>query len=187
MKYIFFLFLLYLTIYCIPFPSLPFFPSLPSFPSFNISWEFNIDFGNFLSKLKSSTPDFIKDIQKTMEEFIKKSEKEKDKYIDILSQKVEETYIKIKDGIKKGSESVQNEMKILIEKTTETAKALSYKLCDIINEENKQCINNKKKIFSNLLNIVNDNFGKCSIIVNEIQNLSENIEYNLKYFLFLAI
>ena len=185
MKSIYLLFIFYLTIYCIPFPS------FPSFPSFNKTWEFNINFGNFLSKLKSSTPDFIKDIQKTMEEFIKKSEKEKDKYINILSGKVKQSYNKIKDGMKKGNKSVQSEIKNLIEKITETAKALSYKLCDLTNKEkekeNKQCIINKKKLFGNLLNIVNKNFGKCSIIVNEIKNLSENMEYNLKYFLFLAI
>ena len=50
-----------------------------------------------------------------------------------------------------------------------------------------ECNINKKKIFNNLLQIVRDNFGKCSIIVNEIYNLSENIEYNFKYFLFLVI
>ena len=95
-----------------------------------------------------------------MEDFIKKSEKEKDKYINILSEKVEESYNKIKEGIKRGSENIQSEIKILIEKTTETAKALSYKLCDITNKdkENNQCIIDKKKIFSNLLNIVKENF-----------------------------
>lgn len=38
-----------------------------------------------------------------------------------------------------------------------------------------------------MIQIVEDNFGKCSVIVDEIYNLSENMEYNLKYFLFLAI
>ena len=160
-------------------------PSLPSLNYLNFDFELNLDF--FLSNLKSSIPDYIKDIQKSMEEFLKKTEKEKDEYIASLSSKVGETYNKIKIGMNKGSNNVQSDIKILIEKTTETAKALSYKACDILQEEYEQCINNKKKIFSNLLQIIENNFGKCSIIVNEILNLSDNIELNLKYFLFLII
>ena len=34
---------------------------------------------------------------------------------------------------------------------------------------------------------IKKNFGKCSVIIDEIYNLSENMEYNLKYFLFLII
>ena len=161
--------------------------SFPSFPSLNFTWEFNLNFNNFLSRLKSSTPDFIFDIQKNMEELLKKTEKEKDKYIKTLTSTVQETYDKIKIKVQKRSKNFQSEIKNLIEKTTETAKALSYKVCDVLNEGDDQCIMNKKKIFSNLLNIVKDNFGKCSIIVDEISNLSENMEFNFKYFLFLAI
>ena len=175
MKFLNLLLILYLIFNCTP------------LSSFNLEWEFNINFKSFLSKLKSSTPEFIKNIQKNMEEFIKKTEKDKDKYINTLSKKVEESYSKIKNDMKKGTAKYQNELKTLIEKTTETANALKYKLCDISKEENKQCINNKKNIFKNLLNIIQENFGKCSIIVNEILNLSENIEKNLKYFLFLSI
>jgi len=163
------------------------FPSFPSVPSLNITWEFNVNFDNFLSKLKSSTPTFITKIQKNMGEFVKKTEKEKNKYLDILTTNIQETYDKIKVGMKKGSKDIQTEIKNLIEKTTETSKALSYKLCSILKEEYDQCSANKKKIFSNLLKIVYENFSKCSIIVNEIQNLSENIEFNFKYFLFLVI
>ena len=162
--------------------------SNPSLPSLNyLNFDFNLNLDDFLSNLKSSTPDFIKDIGKNMEEFLKKTEREKDEYIKSLSSKVEETYNKIKIGMNKGNKNVQSEIKILIEKSTETAKALSYKVCDVLNEEYEQCINNKKKIFSNLLQIIEHNFGKCSIIVNEILNLSENVEFNLKYFLFLVI
>ena len=175
MKFLNLLLILYLILNCTP------------LSSFNLEWEFNINFKSFLSKLKSSTPEFIKNIQKNMEEFIKKTEKDKDKYINTLSKKVEESFNKIKNGMKKGTSKYQNEIKTLIEKTTETANALKYKLCDISKEENEQCINNKKNIFKNLLNIIQENFGKCSIIVNEILNLSENIEKNLKYFLFLSI
>ena len=159
--------------------------SIPSF--LNINWEFNFDLGKYLSQLKSSTPQYITKIQKSMSEFIKKTEKEKDKYLDILSNKVQETYSKVKTGVKEGSKNVKNEMKELIETTTETAKTLSYRVCDMLKSDYDKCFNNKKKIFNNLIQIVDDNFGKCSKIVNEIYNLSDDLEFNLKYFLFLAI
>ena len=165
------------------------FPSLFNISIPNISWEFNYNFdlGKYISQLKSSTPEYITKIQKSMTEFIKKTEKEKDKYLDILSNKVQETYSKVKTGIKEGSENIHKEMKELIETTTEMAKILSYKVCQKVEYTKEQCYINKTKIFSNLIQIVDDNFGKCSKIVNEIYNLSDNIEYNLKYFLFLVI
>ena len=156
----------------ISFPSL--FNISISFPNIslpNISWEY---FGNYLNQLKSATPEYITKIQKRTYEFIKKTEEDKDKYLDILSNKVQESYNKIKSGVKIGSEN----MKYLIETTTEAAKTLSYKSGDFIK---------KKIMFNNILKIVDKNFGQCSKIVNEIHNLSDNIEFNLKYFLFLII
>jgi len=154
---------------------------IPSFLDINL--EFNFDLGNILNQLKSSTPEYIKDIHKNMLEFMKKTDKEKEKYLDILYIKVQETY----DHLKKGSKNAQNEIKQLIEDVTETANVLSYKVWKMEKSEYEQCFNNKKRIFKNLIQIVDDNFRKCSVIVDEIYSLSENMEYNLKYFLFLVI
>ena len=157
-------------------------------PSFlDINWGFNFDLGNIINQLKSSAPEYIKDIQKSMSDFMKKTDKEKDKYLDILSIKVQETYDQIKNGMKKGRENVQDEIKELIEKTTEMANILSYKVCKVVKLEYEECLNNKRRIFNILIQIVEDNFGKCSVIIDEIYNLSQNMEYNLKYFLFLVI
>ena len=85
----------------ISFPSL--FNISISFPNIslpNISWEY---FGNYLNQLKSATPEYITKIQKRTYEFIKKTEEEKDKYLDILSNKIQESYNKIKSGVKIGS------------------------------------------------------------------------------------
>ena len=86
----------------------------------------------YLNQLKSATPEYITKIRKRTYEFIKKTEEEKDKYLDILSNKVQESYNKIKSGVKIGSEN----MKYLIETTTEAAKTLSYKSGDFIKKKN---------------------------------------------------
>ena len=57
----------------------------------------------------------------------------------------------------------------------------------MVKSDYEQCLNNKRRIFNILIQIIEDKFGKCSVIIDEIYNLSENMEYNLKYFLFLAI
>ena len=44
----------------------------------------------------------------------------------------------------------------------------------------------KKKLISNLLGAIQENFGECSVIINEISKLTENAEMNLKYILFLV-
>ena len=167
------------------FPLLIYSKLIPFFP--DINWDLNFDLGNIINQLKSSTPKYINDIQKSMSEFMKKTDKEKEKYLDILSIKVQETYDNIKKGIEKGSENAQNEIKKLIEKITEIANALSYKACNMVKSDYEQCLNNKRRIFNILIQIIEDKFGKCSVIIDEIYNLSENMEYNLKYFLFLAI
>ena len=158
---------------------------IPSFP--DINWELNFDLGNVINQLKSSTPKYINDIKKSMSEFMEKTDKEKEKYLEMLSIKVQETYDSIKKGMIKGSENAQNEIKKLIEKITEIANVLSYKACNMVKSEYDQCFNNKRRIFNILIQIIEDNFGKCSVIIDEIYNLSENMEYNLKYFLFLVI
>ena len=161
--------------------------SLPNISMPKINWEFDFDFGKYLTQLKSATPEYITKIQKRISEFIKKTDEEKEKNLDILSEKVKESYNKVKAGIKKGSENIKNETKELIETITETAKTLSYKFDDTKNYAKEQYIKKKKIIFNNIMQIVDENFGQCSKIVNEIHNLSDNIEFNIKYFLFLVI
>ena len=82
---------------------------IPSFP--DINWELNFDLGNVINQLKSSTPKYINDIKKSMSEFMEKTDKEKEKYLEMLSIKVQETYDSIKKGMIKGSENAQNEIK----------------------------------------------------------------------------
>ena len=51
----------------------------------------------------------------------------------------------------------------------------------------EECRNDKKKLFTNLLDVVKENFGECSVIIGELSKLSDDYEQNLKYFLFMII
>ena len=74
----------------------------------------------------------------------------------------------------------------MVEKVTETAKYLSYKVCNIADLSYEECRSNKKLLLSRLLKTIEYNFGQCSEIVNQISLLSENPEEGLKYILLLA-
>ena len=113
---------------------------------FNFDLDLNLNFSKFINTLKSSTPDFVSDIQKNVVDFIKKTDKEKDKYIETMTTTVQELYEQIKIGVDKGSQTVKKEVTNLIEKTTETAKILSLKICDLTKIDYQQCYIDKKNI-----------------------------------------
>ena len=163
-------------------------------PLFDWDWKWNWDWENFtskfkdfLDKFKSKVPEFIKNMQNKVKEFIEKTEEQKNYFIEELNSKVIELYEDIKQDIIKKKEDVESKIKTLIEKTTEASKFLSYKICDIARLDYEECRNDKKKLFTNLLDVVKENFGKCSTIIEELSSLSDDIEQNLKYFLFMAI
>ena len=153
----------------------------------NWNWNWDFKWKEFLDKFKSSVPEFIKNMQNKVKEFLEKTEAQKNHYIEELNSKVIELYEKIKQDIKEHKENIQSEIKTLIEKTTEASKFLSYKICDIANMDYEECRNDKKKLFTNLLDVVKENFGECSVIIEQISKLSDDPELNLKYFLFMAI
>ena len=163
-------------------------------PLFDWDWKWNWDWENFtskfkdfLDKFKSKVPEFIKNMQNKVKEFIEKTEEQKNYFIEELNSKVIELYEDIKQDIINKKEDVESKIKTLIEKTTEASKYLSYKICDIARLDYEECRNDKKKLFTNLLDVVKENFGKCSTIIEELSSLSDDIEQNLKYFLFMAI
>ena len=163
-------------------------------PLFDWDWKWNWDWENFtskfkdfLDKFKSKVPEFIKNMQNKVKEFIEKTEEQKNYFIEELNSKVIELYEDIKQDIINKKEDVESKIKTLIEKTTEASKFLSYKICDIARLDYEECRNDKKKLFTNLLDVVKENFGKCSTIIEELSSLSDDIEQNLKYFLFMAI
>ena len=161
-------------------------------PLFDWEWKWNWEnltdkFKDFLDKFKSKVPEFIKNMKNKMKDFIEKTEEQKNYFIKELNSKVTELYEDIKQDIINKKEDVESKIKTLIEKTTEASKFLSYKICDISNLDYEECRNDKKKLFTNLLNVVKENFGECSVIVEQLSSLSDDKEENLKYFLFMAI
>ena len=168
---------------------------LPLIVSINIpfvkwdwDWDFNFDwdFDAFLDNFKSVIPKFISEMKSKIESFMKLAEEEKNKFLDNLNQKILDLQQKIQEEIKEKKEGVEEKIKILLEDVTEAAKYISYKVCDMANMDYQECRNDKKKLITNLLGAVKDNFGECSVIIGQISKLTEDAEINLKYILFLV-
>ena len=68
-------------------------------------------------------------------------------------------------------------------KATEAAKFLSYKVCDMADMDYEECRTDKKKLITNLLLLIKENFGQCSVIIGQISRITENAEMSLKYIL----
>ena len=167
---------------------------LPLIVSINIGplhwewdWDFNFDwdFDKFLEIFKSAIPQFIKDMQDKIKNFMNEAEEQKNAILQSLENTILELQQQIKEEIKEQQENAEKHIKELIEKGTEIAKYLSYKVCDIADMDYEECRNDKKKLLSNLLGAVKDNFGECSVIIGQISKLTEDASLNLKYILFL--
>ena len=155
--------------------------------NWNWSWNWDFSWKDFIDKFKSKIPDFIKNLENKVKEFMGKNETQRNNFITELNSKVTELYEKIKQDIIDKKENIESEIKTLIEQTTEASKFLSYKICDIAKMDYEECRNDKKKLFTNLLDVVKENFGECSVIIGELSKLSDDYEQNLKYFLFMII
>ena len=153
--------------------------------NWNWNWNFNweLKWKEFLANFKSKIPDFIKNLQDKTKDFLEKTEEYKNNIIKELNSKV----VELCENIRQEKENIEEKMKSLIEKTIEASKYLSYKVCDKANIDYEVCRNDKKKLFTNLLNSVKENFGQCSVIVEQLSKLSDDREQNLKYFLFMVL
>ncbi len=121
-----------------------------------------------------------------IKDFMNKAEADKQQIMENLNSEISALQQKIKDDIAQKKEDFENELKNLMEKGTEVAKYLSYKVCDIAQMDYEDCRNNKKQLLLNLLNAVKENFGQCSVVIQQITKVTESAELNLKYILFLV-
>ena len=149
-------------------------------------WDFDFDWDSFINNLKSVIPTFITDMKSKIKDFMNKAEADKQQIMENLNSEISALQQKIKDDIAQKKEDFENKLKNLMEKGTEVAKYLSYKVCDIAQMDYEDCRNNKKQLLLNLLNAVKENFGQCSVVIQQITKLTESAELNLKYILFLV-
>ena len=144
--------------------------------------EWNVDIYSIFDKLKTSIPEYIKNIQSKLDNFKKQVETRKNEIIKEITSKAKEEYEKAKENPKEY-------LKPLIEKATEAAKYMQYKICDLTSNTTayEECRTSKKVMFTELFGYVKDNL-QCSRIVRIITDpelLTKNPDQNLKYILFL--
>ena len=138
------------------------------FTDWEWNWDFNWDFSQFIDNIKSGVPDFINNFKTEIQNFLKEDELGKRKWIKNLADKAKTEYDKIKN---KTTEATENLAK-LAEFTTQAAQYMSYQICNATNMESyEECRNNKKEVFSQLVQIVHDRF-QCSKIITIV---TENI------------
>jgi hypothetical protein len=130
-------------------------------------------------KISTNIPLFIVDVEKKLEDFKSYAEEKKTEIIVSTQSKIEDLYEKIKTDHK-------TYIKPLIENATELAKYITYKICDTVNMDYVECRQDKKKVMSKLLDKLKDEL-QCSQIISLIttHELSDDLEENLKYILFL--
>ena len=146
------------------------------------SWErdFIEYFSNLLDdikdKLLTNIPSFVTDIEEKLVDFKNYADEKKMEIIESTQNEIEEIYMKIKNA-------EETNVKPLIEKATELANYLQYKICDSLSGD---CRNDKKKIFLKLLDTLKDEL-KCSRLISLIttKQITNDLELNLKYILFL--
>ena len=153
------------------------------FPISDWEWNWNIkwDMGGFLDQFKSGIPKFIENMKDGLSKFVQQAEQNQRAKLEQLKAKALDTYNKVKN-------STDKQYKALIEQTTETAKYISYKICNSTNMTTyNECRNHKKEVFGQIIEMVHDEF-KCSKIVTIIteQIIQGDVGESLKYILFLV-
>ena len=143
-------------------------------------WDFSWDFTQFIENIKSGVPQFIKNFETGIKDFLKRNELEKREWIKNLANQAKSELDEI---VNKGKENMAK----LAEFTTQAAQYMSYQICNATNMESyEECRNNKKEVFSQLVDIVHDRF-QCSKIITIVTEkiLTEDVNESLKYILFL--
>ena len=150
------------------------------FPKWN--WDFKFDWNilNLFEKFKSALPQFVNNMKSKIQDFMKKTEDQKNAYLQDLNKKIAEMQQNIKEDIKQRKETFRVKVKDLMEKATEAAKFLSYKVCDAVDMDYEECRRDNKKLVTSLLLLIRDNFGQSSFIIGQIRRITENAEMSLK-------
>ena len=145
---------------------------------------------NFIEKLKTDIPEFIKNMEAEVENFKNMAKEAQLKILKNLNTTLKTAIAEVEKGKEK--------LKSFVEKSIETAKYLANRDCSIYasgetSDEGKtykaglylECRESKRQILSQIMGTVKEQF-QCSKIVESITtNISDDMEQNLKYILFL--
>ena len=134
-----------------------------------------------IDEMKTKMPDFIEEMMEQSNLFEKLSSSKQFQYLEQTKNELNENRNKMKE------EENQQNRKELVEKSTELAEFLNKRDCSLFKDENKyqECRNKKKDILNDLISDI-QNYFQCEKIIEIVkEGMTDDVEQNLKYILFL--
>jgi len=125
--------------------------------------------------------DFIKQVEENEGEFKEKTDEEKEKILKDLEKSISDLNEQIKVYIQEKKESPKEKVLDLMKQVIEIGKYMKHKVCNKEDKNYEVCRGFKRKLMSNLLDVIEDNFGKCELTFEYVINLTEMPFVNLQY------
>ena len=125
--------------------------------------------------------DFIKQVEENEGEFKEKTDEEKEKILKDLENSISDLNEQIKVYIQEKKESPKEKVLDLMKQAIEIGKYMKHKVCNKEDKNYEVCRGFKRKLMSNLLDVIEDNFGKCELTFEYVINLTEMPFVNLQY------
>ena len=125
--------------------------------------------------------DFIKQVEENEGEFKEKTDEEKEKILKDLENSICDLNEQIKVYIQEKKESPKEKVLDLMKQVIEIGKYMKHKVCNKEDKNYEVCRGFKRKLMSNLLDVIEDNFGKCELTFEYVINLTEMPFVNLQY------
>ena len=125
--------------------------------------------------------DFIKQVEENEGEFKEKTDEEKEKILKDLENSISDLNEQIKVYIQEKKESPKEKVLDLMKQVIEIGKYMKHKVCNKEDKNYEVCRGFKRNLMSNLLNVIEDTFGKCELTFEYVINLTEMPFVNLQY------
>ena len=125
--------------------------------------------------------DFIKQVEENEGEFKEKTDEEKEKILKDLENSISDLNEQIKVYIQEKKESPKEKVLDLMKQVIEITKYMKHKVCNKEDKNYEVCRGFKRNLMSNLLNVIEDTFGKCELTFEYVINLTEMPFVNLQY------
>ena len=125
--------------------------------------------------------DFIKQVEENEGEFKEKTDEEKEKILKDLENSISDLNEQIKVYIQEKNESPKEKVLDLMKQVIEIGKYMKHKVCNKEDKNYEVCRGFKRNLMSNLLNVIEDTFGKCELTFEYVINLTEMPFVNLQY------